>query len=191
MNRTNASVPLKAPRYGVELLFEHDYGGGGQPFDYLHMVRSRALLVRGDSSRLEKDYWDNLEPRRRRFAAEVKALAGDVDLVIDPPSRNTLHRPYLAAVLDAYPEAPWLYFLKNQDVQALHDNLEAMRGAFAGPREGDRPMRKKKAELSRVLIVDDVFSEGNVAAVVIEKLLAAGVPPEARFLLACPLRVHG
>jgi hypothetical protein len=97
----------------VDLFFEHDYGEGNRPFDYIQMVRSRAFFVHAEPARIERDYWNGLEAGQRQFAEGVRMALGEVDMIIDPPSRSTLHRPYLSALLDAYPDVPWLYLLKN------------------------------------------------------------------------------
>lgn len=191
MNHVEVQIPLKGPTHKVDLFFEHDYGNGSRPFDYIQMIRSRALFAHGEGSRIEREYWNGLEAGRRQFAKDVREALGEIDMIIDPPSRNALHRPYLAALLDAYPDVPWLYSLKNGDVQSVFENLAKLREVITPPRQGDRKFPKKKLEIGRVLVVDDAFSEGNIASVVIEKLIEFGIPPQARFFIAVPLRAHG
>jgi hypothetical protein len=191
MHKLTVGVPTEQPTFQLELVFDHDYSNGDGPFDYIQMVRSRALFGDSEPSAVERSYWNSLEPRRRAFAAEVKSLVGDMDLIVDPPSRNTLHRPYLAAILDAYPDTPWVYLVKDEAVDSTFKNLTAIRGAVSSPRSGDRDFPKNKPNTQNVLIVDDAFSEGNVASVVIEKLVAYGIPKTARFVVAAPLRAHG
>src|SRR5437016_3423496 len=111
MNHVEVQIPAKGPVYTVDLLIEHDYGHGDRPFDYIQMVRSRGLFAHGEMSRIERDYWNGLEAGRRQFAEDVRGALGEVDMIIDPPSRSTLHRPYLSALLDTYPAVPWLYLL--------------------------------------------------------------------------------
>jgi adenine/guanine phosphoribosyltransferase-like PRPP-binding protein len=158
------------------------YNGGRVVFDYLHLVRSRGLQTRSNAAAMEEDYWFRLAKLRETFAA---AIQGDFDLLIDVPSNSGYHRPYLSAVLSKYSQVRCVRFRKDSYLCANPENCDALVSTCHFIKDHDKDL----ANHHRVLIVDDVYSTGTTARVVITKLLGAGLAPNSSVVVACPLRV--
>jgi hypoxanthine-guanine phosphoribosyltransferase len=84
------------------------------------------------------------------------------------------------------PEVRCVHFVKETDVRSSKDNLEKLREGCRFLKDDDKDIGQHE----NILIVDDVYSEGNIARVVIEKLKVAGLPSDSTITVACPLRVH-
>jgi adenine/guanine phosphoribosyltransferase-like PRPP-binding protein len=154
---------------------------------YLQAVRSGTLFV-ADRHGLENQYWSELERVRTNFAQAVVAQGGSFDLIVDPPSRSGLHRPYLVAMRQLCPTVEHCRFVKRRDVSSgesgtsRDDLAQAIEIRGAGEADALKP--------SKVLIVDDVFATGRTAAVLIDALTPL-VAPGAEYTLACVIRVGG
>jgi hypothetical protein len=165
------------------LYYDHDYAQGNGKFDYLQLVRSRALFAKQNAKQLEEGYWAGLQQNRSDFAA---GLDEPFDLIVDPPSNSGYHRPFLSAFIAQTNFAVRVVrLIKNTHVRSCPENLGELRANIKF--FGETP--ENLVDHMNVLVVDDVFSSGTIMAIVIEKLIAAGLSKDAMFTLACPLRM--
>lgn len=168
-----------------QLYYGHDYNNGAGAFNYLHRIRTRAVFANALGGFAEEEYWNQLQQRRTQFA---NGLAGyeAIDLIVDPPSNSGYHRPFLGAFLRRIGfEKHMVRFIKDTAVSSSPATIAQLR-------EHCRLFGQPPYELEgfgNVLIVDDVFSTGTIVSVAIEKLIAAGLPQDAAFTVACPLRM--
>lgn len=182
-------------QYPVTLYFEAHYDEN-KIWSYIQDVRARAIMQRrtkhgretaDKATQSEEAYWQRLNELRRSSAAFFLDQGIVPDLIVDPPSNTGYHRPYLSAFLTAYPHADYCYLFK-KDI-----TLESGTGktSFMQMHEGTELRHRDDVDLAAkktVLIVDDIFSKGLVAAVTIHKVKPL-VNPDAAFLLFCPLRL--
>jgi hypothetical protein len=167
------------------LYYGHDYQSGAGAFDYLHRIRTRAVFANAHGAFAEEEYWNQLQQRRTLFA---NGLAGHeaIDLIVDPPSNSGYHRPFLGAFLRRIGFAKRMVrFIKDTSVSSFPANIAQLREHCR--LYGEPPYGLEG--FGNVLIVDDVFSTGTIVSVTIEKLIEAGLPQDAAFTLACPLRI--
>lgn len=185
----DATAPAQ---YVLGLHFLEEYKEG--LLSYIQDVRARAIQSRqvrfgretaSAALNFERRYWENLEDSCDRLVEQVRD--SDFDLIVDPPSNTGYHRPYLSALQRAYPHAAYCYLLKNSP--GLESGPGEIRftdldhGTEFRFRTDDNLLERKS-----ILIVDDILSKGLTAAVVVHKV-RPHVHPEARFTLACPLRL--
>lgn len=110
----------------------------------------------------------------------------EFDLIADPPSNTGYHRPYLAALHEAFPKSAYCYCVKDRHLEAGAGKLP-----FADLEQGMQLRSRADDTLGdrrSILIADDIFSNGLTASVVIRKL-RQHVHADALYTLACPLRL--
>jgi hypothetical protein len=175
-------VPPAPTPIPYTLLFEEYFSNGTGKYDYLHLVRSRHLFLMTQGRQIEERYWNDLNTNRHSFARQ---LTGTFDLLVDPPSNTGYHRPFFSAVAAQHQGIQRVHFKKDTSEQSQPSKLNWLRAGVAaiGQSQG------RLGGCNDVLIIDDVFSTGTIATVVIEKLLEAGLSEQARITLACPLRM--
>jgi hypothetical protein len=164
-------LPVTLPN-GVtaELYYMHDYGSGGA-FNYIQHARTNSIFMVPDPPKFEEKYWHDLEKNRSDFATQIPT---EFDLIIDAPSNSGWHRPFTSAVCRVFPGIPFINFIKETNgpgIKAFNNNVAGWDQA------------------KRVLIVDDVFNPGKIAASVIDRLQQYSTNQLATFMIACPLRV--
>ena len=181
-------------QYLIDLHFLEEYKDK-RLLSYIQDVRSRAIMVRrtagnretaGMSCRHEAEYWKRLGESCERLVEEVRTAGVAFDLIADPPSNTGYHRPYLTALQQAFPQAAYCYCVKDKKLEAGTGEI-----GFAALNDGTQFRRRDDDDLSgmrSILIVDDVFSNGLTSSVVVHKL-RPHVHPDARFTVACPLRL--
>lgn len=154
----------------VDLYYAHDYPGG--PFDYFQHARTHTLFRMKNLHQIEEAYWDGLQQNRTAFANQI---VPGFDLIIDAPSNSGWHRPFVSAVRARFPAIPCISFIKDPINAAI---IRAYQNLVPG-----------LAQATRVLIVDDLYSTGTMAAAIIHRLHGYGLDPAVPFDLACPLRI--
>lgn len=162
----------------ARLYYGHQFAGGAERFDYLHLIRSRSFFSLPNPKEREEAYWSNLETNRWAF---VDGLGEQFDLIVDPPSRSGYHRPYLSAFLSRQPDVRCVRFMKSEPVKSAPVNMPRLREVVSTVEKSDL------SEFRNVLLVDDVFSTATIAAVGLEKLREAGLSQQAQITVACPL----
>ena len=175
------STQAGSTRKKITLLFDHYFESGQGKYDILHLIRSRGHFLVTDWKEFEERYWSSLDRNRNGFADGVGT---DYDLIVDAPSNSGHHRPFLSAVRQRC-RCPFAVLVKETHFRAEPGNLDKLRAAikFHGKVAGNIGDRRS------VLIVDDVYCSGTIARIVIEKLLEAGLSPDANIVVACPLRM--
>lgn len=174
------SIPQAKP---ATLYYEHAYQHGGGRYDYLHMIRSRSLFALANWRPFEDTYWSTLDANRRAFAQGLKET---FDVIIDSPSNRCFHRPFLAAFLHHHQGSPCIRFTKATSANSNPGNRVAL---SQGISLAHAVNGAALANVKRVLIVDDVFSTGTIASILVEQLVAAGLNAVAEITVAAPLRV--
>jgi hypothetical protein len=182
------TLPTAPHPTNATLYYEADYDSGRHWLDYLHIIKTGLYFRPGvypfNPDAYEENYWSSLDGFRHAF---VGAIPGAYDLLADPPSTSGYHRPYISAFKRRNPQVAWVYFWKNQPIKADINKMDDLRKVVVIT---DSLMKgAKPAQCHRVIIVDDVYATGVTAAVMVEKLWAAGLPAKAEITVACPLRV--
>ena len=73
-----------------QLYYAQDLGIDPGPFDYLHRIRTRAVVKSTGGAAVEESYWDSLHQRRTDFANGLPNHEV-FDLIVDPPSNSGYH----------------------------------------------------------------------------------------------------
>jgi hypothetical protein len=142
---------------------------------YLQGVRSGTLATLSESGDPEdtfeaQNYHANLRGYTSRLASE---LSVPVTAVLSPPSRFPQHaEPYRRAVLANYPGAADITDRLSRSSDALSGEnavFSDIHAALSYQVAGD------ESGISSVVIVDDVFSSGRMAAAIILRLRTAGL----------------
>lgn len=154
----------------ADLYYGHDYPGG--VYDYIQLARAHSLLIKQSIHNIEETYWLNLQKYRTAFANQIPAV---FDLIVSAPSNSGWHLPFVSAVREGHPKTPCIYFIKDPKnsgaVKAFADRFTGLGAA------------------QNILIVDDVYSTGKIAASVVDKLQQYGTRQTASYMIACPLRM--
>jgi hypothetical protein len=158
------------------------------PLEYLQRVRQeewRAAHPRPARTNEAIAYQRFLPRILARFRQLLENTRWDA--VVRPrSSRPRLTLEYYRAVVPLAPDSidlsPRLHRTKGTRA-GLHGSYPELlsRMRYQGPRD--------LGTLSGVLIVDDVLASGSTAAVIVTRLREAGLSPDARIVLACPLRL--
>jgi len=186
MGLIRIGIPVARPELQdleLALLAERHYGD----IAYLQWVRSmspKAQTNRPGFNDLRQRYNNQLNWFCQTLAAQV---SGPFDAIVTPPSsRPHLIEPYLTALRAKFSACD------------LSGYLERKQGVKSGDSSATLEAVEKVVTimeaagldaLSSVLFVDDVLAEGKTAAVVFRRLRSAGLSPNCRLGLACPLWV--
>ena len=157
---------------------------------YLHL-RNRLMgspAAAGDLLTTEAKAYESAFPEiEERFTRASDGLV--VDLVVESPSCAPHASEFAEAAIRVHPKAVRAAF----DYDCVNGKrTNAAKGATVSDLEAAMTPRMPFPQLhqaKRVLIVDDIFNDGDTAAAVLHKLWAGGLNRRASILVAVPLRV--
>lgn len=157
---------------------------------YLHL-RNRLMgrpAAAGDLLITEAKAYESAFPEiEERFARAAHGLA--VDLVVESPSCAPHASEFAETASRVHPKAVRAAF----DYDCVNGKRKnAAKGASVSELEAAMTPRQPFPKLDQaksVLIVDDIFNDGDTAAAVLHKLWAGGLNRRASILVAVPLRV--
>ncbi len=193
MLQAPVTLPTQPQSTQATLYYMQDFTNGNNVFDVLQGIRKLSLYAKiALWDTLEERYWNDLNHNRKDFAADCSQAIGQIDLIIDPPSTRGLHRPYLSAFKQPYKSVPWISLKKTAPIDVDAQKLDELRNVVdwgADSRNDPHRGALNLSSASHVLIVDDVFSSGSTAAVIVEFIRSRGVPSGAVYYVAAPLRI--
>lgn len=186
------SIPVDTPQLSANLIYLCKFIGtqncGG--LMYLQGIRSGVLTSLAKSSGLDNaeatavamTYRSMLSTFTIRLTSDIQ---GPVMAIVSPPSRFPFHaEPYRTTILAKFNDAIDLTdrFYRSDDKYSGNDaSFDDIFSALSYQGKGD------EANITSLLIVDDIFSRGRTAAAIALKLKAAGLPQSCTVTIACPL----
>jgi hypothetical protein len=141
-------------------------------------------------ARFERGYTPWVPALRAAYRALFETTA--YDAVLRPPSGGDAARPLLEEARAARPGAvdlsPGLRYTPTEAAPPPRADARDERPHVGATPHVSASLRPVLPAVERLLVVDDTYADGAAIAGWWEALRAAGLPPSARLVVACPLR---
>ena len=186
-NYEKVSVPLSSGGHQIDLrwLMTHSSSAmAPKGIRYLQVRNTAAIAGLSDE---REQYLEDLPTLKRQFGQMIAPI--ECELVVECPSCETHAAEFAAVIGTTHCRSERLVFrydCKNPN------RPRAGRGASVGQLADAMFPDASSADLSRiqrVLLIDDVFSEGKTAAAVMQRLWQLGLDSSASISVAVALRV--
>ncbi len=186
MHRAKIRIPQSKPQFDVCVIGLYRSKKDSGPFAYLQNFRHEWSKILGkDREETEKarTYKRKVDPEYVPML--VNAIEGPVDAVLSPPSDHPWQaEPYRMNLADKFPDAADLterFSRKGSARAAKGAILDELTAGLVYEPNGH------EGEFRALVIVDDTFRTGTMAAGIIAKLEEHGPAEECRVIIAAPL----
>ena len=187
MPKKRINIPVDDPTFNVELFYIHEYKKSDpyhlryNPLMYLHSIRSGDIK---EDSHIAEAYRNNIKCYAEKLLNEFNWKY--IDSVIGTPSSRDHINPYLSLFKRKFKPDLDLTgcFTKKSNFSAGLGNINIHTCGGI-----DYHCELDISCLKSILIIDDLFSTGTTAAIIIKLLKSHGVKDLISIALACPLLV--
>ncbi|MCU7495160.1 MAG: hypothetical protein HF314_18520 [Ignavibacteria bacterium] len=189
MNESNIKLPFGVDGISITLIYLRKYDNqldnSFSQVDYLHTSRSPAFQSDKQLSENKRLQYESGINSCVNKILETSAKWEDADIIVSAPSKSDYQKPYFDKVKLKTFNAKDLTEKFSKGIRAGDPgNFKKFYSEFHFDKKEMKPIHYNK-----LLIVDDVYSDGKTVSAIVNKLVSAEITFNSYFVI-CPLLIE-